>query len=98
MRRVGVAELKKQLSRYMAVARGGEDVLITDRGKPVARLTSVRDRDADTPAHLLEMERRGEVRIGSGRLPDPASTPRPPRPRAGGSAVQAVIDERAEGR
>ena len=98
MRQVGVAELKKQLSRYMAVARGGEDVLITDRGKPVARLTSVRDRDTDIPAHLLEMERRSEVRIGCGQLPDRASTQRRPRLRPGCSVVQAVIDERGEGR
>ena len=98
MRQVGVAELKRQLSRYMAVARGGEDVLITDRGKPVARLAPVRDRDTDIPAHLLEMERRGEVRIGCGQLPDRARTECRPRLRGGCSAVQAVTDERAEGR
>ena len=35
---VGIRELKAHLSEYIARARKGEDVIITDRGNPVARL------------------------------------------------------------
>jgi prevent-host-death family protein len=36
--RVGVAELKAQLSRYLRAARRGETVTVYDRDTPVARL------------------------------------------------------------
>jgi prevent-host-death family protein len=35
---VGVRELKAKLSEYLAAAAAGEDVVVTDRGRPVARL------------------------------------------------------------
>jgi prevent-host-death family protein len=38
---VGIKELRDNLSRYVAQARDGEEIWITDRGKRVARLTSV---------------------------------------------------------
>jgi len=41
---VGVRDLKAKLSEYLARAAAGESVIVTDRGRPVARLTSI---DAD---------------------------------------------------
>jgi prevent-host-death family protein len=35
---VGVRELKAKLSEYLAAAAAGEEVIVTDRGRPVARL------------------------------------------------------------
>lgn len=33
---VGVRELRNNLSRYLERVRGGEEVIVTDRGSPVA--------------------------------------------------------------
>jgi prevent-host-death family protein len=38
---VGVRELRSQLSRWLALAREGEEIVITERGRPVARLVGV---------------------------------------------------------
>lgn len=38
---VSIADLRAQLSRWIADARDGEDVVITDRGVPVARITGL---------------------------------------------------------
>ena len=38
MRSVNVAELKNRLSKYLAFAKGGEEVVIRDRNLPVAKL------------------------------------------------------------
>jgi len=38
---VGIRELKLRLSHYIAEARRGEPIVITDRGKPVARIQSI---------------------------------------------------------
>lgn len=37
---VGVRELKAKLSEYLRRAADGETVVVTDRGRPVARLVS----------------------------------------------------------
>ena len=37
---VGVRELKAKLSGYLERAAMGEDIVVTDRGRPVARLTA----------------------------------------------------------
>jgi prevent-host-death family protein len=38
---VGIRQLRNQLSKWVARVRNGEEVTITDRGKPVARLVPV---------------------------------------------------------
>ncbi|MEM7091960.1 MAG: type II toxin-antitoxin system prevent-host-death family antitoxin [Actinomycetota bacterium] len=40
---VGVRELKAKLSQYLARAAAGEHVVVTDRGRPVARLVPLVD-------------------------------------------------------
>ena len=38
---VGIRELKARLSRYVQQAKSGTSVVITERGKPVARIVPV---------------------------------------------------------
>ena len=69
-----MAQLKARLSEYLARVKAGEEVLVTDRGWPVARLIPVEagdvpDNEAEL-ARLRAMEREGLVRLGSGRLPE----------------------------
>lgn len=35
---VGVRELKANLSKYLAMATAGKDVIVTDRNRPIARI------------------------------------------------------------
>jgi len=43
MKRVGVAELKDQLSKYLRAAEGGAEVEVTDRERPIARIVPIPD-------------------------------------------------------
>lgn len=36
---VGIKELRENLRSYLERVKAGEDVLVTERGKPIARLT-----------------------------------------------------------
>jgi prevent-host-death family protein len=55
---VGIRELKSHLSSYLARARAGETVIITDRGKPVARIDPVGPSEVpDAIRHLVESGR-----------------------------------------
>lgn len=39
---VEIGQLKAHLSEYVAKAAGGEQIVVTDRGKPVAKLVGLR--------------------------------------------------------
>lgn len=41
MKRVGVADLKNQLSKHLRAVERGEVVVVTDRDRPIARLEPV---------------------------------------------------------
>jgi prevent-host-death family protein len=41
--RVGIRELRQRLKHYVETARGGEDVIITDHGRAVARLVALHE-------------------------------------------------------
>jgi prevent-host-death family protein len=56
-REVGVRELHDQLSRYVQHVRDGGEVIVTMRGRRVARLVPVDDHDP-----LAELRARGLVR------------------------------------
>ena len=101
MESTGVADLKARLSEYLSRVKAGEEVLVTDRGRPVARLVPVDtgadlDDEAET-ARLRAMEREGLVRVGSGRLPEGFfEKERPADP--GGLLREAAQEERERGR
>jgi len=67
MERVGVRELRQNLSVYLRRVRNGEALEVTERGQPVARLQPLADPD-DAAARLKV---RGlTVRRGRGSLAD----------------------------
>jgi len=56
---VGIRELKSHLSHYLARVREGEELIITDRGEPVARIEPVVR--AGLPAKMQELIRTGRA-------------------------------------
>lgn len=66
----GVSQLKASLSEYLARVKAGGEVVVTERGRPIARLVPVGVEKGAEWERLRRMERAGEVRIGSGGVPD----------------------------
>jgi prevent-host-death family protein len=76
---VSIRELKNRLSEYLRRAQAGEEVVVTSRGKPVARLSAPRPRDHATlgEQQTVELVRSQPwVRAGRGRPRVPQSTVR----------------------
>lgn len=90
-----VSELKAELSRYLARVKQGEEVLVTEHGRAVARLVPVAG--ADLPGHMEGLERAGLVRRGAGKLPSDFWRRRRPRD-PGGRVLAALLEEREQGR
>lgn len=66
---VGVRQLKNQLTKYLRRARQGEEVVVTERGQPVAVIRPIRVGDAaeSLEAKLAVLAARGVVRLPSKR-------------------------------
>ncbi len=91
-----VSDLKAHLSAWLEAVQRGEEVVVTDRGRPVATLTPIRG---------LEGEDERTVRLIAAGVLRPVREALPPefwdlpRPRVpGNAAVEAILAERAEGR
>lgn len=75
----------------------GEDVIVTERGKPIARIIPV-DRDVSgIPAHLLTLERAGLAKIGSGKIPKNIWRLAGPKDK-NGLTLNALLREREDSR
>lgn len=97
MERVSISKLKDQLSAYLKKVQEGQTLVVTDRNKPVARLTPI-------PASENESERIGRL-VAMGVLTAPRGPPLDMqeflrrRPVIEGAGVlEALLEERREGR
>ncbi len=99
MKTATLTETKNRLSALVDQVRQGVEVLILDRGRPVARLAPVTGEDsAVSEGRVARLERQGVLRRGSAaRRSDLFDRPRP-RPRNEASVVQVLLDERRGGR
>jgi prevent-host-death family protein len=80
---VGIRELKNHLSQYLAAVGGGDEVVVTDRGRAVARITAI-----ETERTIDRLIAEGVITPAkSVRRPAPASRIRATEP------VSPLVDE-----
>jgi len=91
-----ITEAKNKLSSLIDRVKGGESILILDRGVPVARLEPV-SAYADPTGRLSRLERAGVIRIGAAQPPLELLRTPAPSLASGGSSVQTVLRERRAG-
>ena len=95
MQTASVSQLKLSLSAYLRKVKAGEEVVITERGRPIARLLPL----ASTAAlldHVRNLEAQGLLKRGQKPLPpDFWDLPRPADPQG---TVRAAVEQEREGR
>lgn len=90
-----ISQVKNRLSAYLKLVRAGQTVLILDRNEPVARLERVEA--ANHPEdRLARLARAGLVRRGRG--PVAVDVLRQAPPGAGSGVLEALLEERRQGR
>jgi len=96
MKTASVSDLKAKLSQYLDQVKAGAEVLITDRGRPVAQLVPI-STGSQHGESLKRMQKQGLLRLGSGKLPKGFwAHKRPADPQD--LVRQALLDERKQGK
>ena len=97
MKTTPVSELKATLSEQLARVKAGEEVVVTERGRPIAKIVPLSSETMGLSAHMSELARNGLIRLGPGKISkDIWKLPRPVDKR--GRALKALVDERENGR
>lgn len=99
-RTAAVSELKAELSAYLARVKAGEEVVVTERGTPVAKLVPIPQNDDPEWDRMRKLAAQGLVQLPSRPLPEGFwkefwSLPRPEDPE--GLVLKALLDERESG-
>lgn len=104
MKIANISTIKNNLSQYLKYVQRGETVRILDRNVPVADLVPVRHGEKHTPGRandrLLALEAKGVIHRGNGKFSADllAAPARPDRDPKGRGVLNALLDERKEGR
>lgn len=61
MQEINVSELRNHLPEYLARAESGEEILVTRRGRVIARLSAAQDQRAAAKQQLAVL--RGRARV-----------------------------------
>ncbi len=97
MKTTGIAELKAHLSRYLEQVKHGQEIVITERGLPVAKLVPLRATER-RESRRERLARAGLLQLGRGRVrASLLELPRGPRA-AGRGVLEALLAERRAAR
>ncbi len=84
MRIVNISDLKARLSSHIEMVKNGEEVLVCDRNKPVARIV---------PCSVEDEPERERRLIARGVLVPPKKTRRSPLPAPAGNVSDEVMEK-----
>ncbi len=88
----GVRELKNRLTHYLRLIRQGEEVIITDRGKPIAVLKPIEEPEGRMgwEERLAALAKRGLITLPRGKF----DFKTPPAPLKGRPLSETVLEDR----
>jgi prevent-host-death family protein len=92
--KLGLREANQQFSRAVKAVRAGKEVTLTDRGRPIAVITPIREDDPQAAA-LRAMAEEGLITLPVHTGPTPAPRWRPIKIKKA-SVSQTVIDDRED--
>ena len=92
--RLGLREANQHFSRAIRAVRAGQEVILTERGRPIAVITPIRDEDAGA-ATLRAMVDEGFIILPARTGPMPTPRWRPVKVK-GKSLSRTVIEDREE--
>lgn len=93
-RTASVVQVKARLSEYLRLVKGGAELIVTERGVPIARVMPLDDVERKS-TRRLRLARAGLVKPGRGRLPKLLQTAPHGEP-VGTGVLEALLAERGD--
>jgi len=93
MNRIGIREAKAQLSKLLRGVRRGEEWIITERGRPIAKLSPAGAESETVEEWLARLEREGRIE----RPPPGARFPEPLAIEPSDIMQQILLEDRESG-
>ena len=90
-----VVQFKARMSEYLRLVKGGAELLVTERGVPIVRVTPLEDAERKS-TRRLRLARAGQIKTGRGRVPKILQSP-PAGEAVGASVLDALLAERGDG-
>ena len=59
----GIRDAKMHLSKYLKMVRGGGEVVLTDRGRPVGKIVPIENKDVSLSFRIKTLEDQGLLEI-----------------------------------
>ena len=97
MEKTSVSELKASASEYLTRVKAGEEVLVTECGKPIAKIIPIQRNETAASAKMAKFELEGLARRGTGKLPVDFWGEKCPSDRQG-KGLSVLLSEREDGR
>ena len=90
-----VVQLKARLSEYLRIVKAGGELLVTERGVPIARVVPLNEAERKS-TRRLRLARAGLLKPGRGRVPKLLQSPPTGEP-VGAGVLEALLAERGDG-
>ncbi len=87
----GIRDAKMHLSKYLKMVRGGGEVVLTDRGRPVGKIVPIENKDVSLSFRIKTLEDQGLLEIHSQKGREKVA---PPIPISGDIAQRFLKEDR----
>lgn len=98
MKRVSITEAKNHLSALLDLVKAGEDLIIEERGRPIARVEAIGLSHRSSDGRRERLIRAGVIAPRRAEMLDEILNEPPVKIGSGVSVVDALLEERAQGR
>jgi prevent-host-death family protein len=92
--RIGLREANQRFSQTIKAVRAGKEVILTDRGHPIAVITPIKNQ-GDRETMLQTMAEQGVIALAARKGPMPTPRWRPVKVK-GKPVSQTIIDDRKD--
>ncbi len=93
--RLGLREANQHFARTIKAVRAGQEIVLTDRGRPIAVITPIKDEDGGQAVALRAMAEEGLITLPDRQGPMPACRWRPAKVK-GAPVSRTIIDDRED--
>ncbi len=93
--RLGLREANQHFARTIKAVRAGKDVVLTDRGRPIAVIKPIKDEDGGQAVALRAMAEEGLITLPGRKGPMPRTSWRPVKLK-GAPVSRTIIDDRED--